>query len=74
MSTQETIECGSCNRERRPTIKVNGVKFNLGKEDGMSTCIHVGEKFALSEKQIKKLYENGKVKLKDGTFIEVYYE
>ena len=53
-------------------VKMNDVTFNLGKDDLLATCIHVGEKFALSNKQVKKLYNNGEITLKDGTFIEVY--
>lgn len=61
-------------RELKPNIKVNGVNFNLGKEDGMATCINVGETFSLSKNQVKKLYENGELTLKNGTYIEVYYD
>ena len=51
---------------------MNDVTFNLGKDNLLATCIHVGENLALSNKQVKKLYSNGEITLKDGTFIEVY--
>lgn len=53
-------------------VKMNNVTFDLGQDDFLAICIRIGDKFALSNKQVKKLYNNGEITLKDGTFIEVY--
>ena len=53
-------------------VSINGCFFDLGKDELLSTCIEMGEMFELSNKQVKKLYNNGEIALKDGTFIEVY--